>query len=86
MTTQLKFSDLDTMTPSEVAASLDEGKLDRILGVDETQIALIERTRNAAPLTADDITELARLGRHDLIATARSNGTIPMGPTTTTNR
>lgn len=59
----------------EIEAARAEGRLDLVLGVPPAQVAALERGRNGTP-TAEDITTLSRMGRHDLIDEARRDGRL----------
>ncbi len=65
---------------NEIAAAQAEGRLDRLLGVPDEDIALVDYAR-WGELDADDIRDLTALRRPDLIEAARIDGRIDY-PTT----
>ena len=72
---QLTRADLDGMAPEEIAAAHDAGRLAVLLGMDPADAALITRAQSD-PITLDDVRDLARLGRHDLVNDAHRDGRI----------
>ena len=76
MTDQLTRADLDGMTPEQITDALDAGRLAVALGqYAPNEAPLIDRATNGA-ITRADISELARLGRHDLIVDALDTNRI----------
>ena len=70
MTDQLTRADLNGMTPEQITDAFDAGRLAVTLGqYAPDEAPLIDRARHGA-ITRADIADLARLGRHDLIAAA----------------
>lgn len=63
----------------EIVAAKDAGQLDRMLGVPETDIALIDRAKSQT-LDRADIERLWAMGRHDLIDQARADERIGERP------
>jgi hypothetical protein len=79
MTHQLTTDDLSRLTKErkyhEIEQARMDGRLDRVLGVPEEQIALLDNARSGT-IDAADAAALNRLGRHDLVDAAREAGRI----------
>lgn len=73
---QLSRADLATMSPAEIAAAQRAGRCARLLGVPTETVDTIARAQAGATLDRDDVRELWRLGRADLIEAARVAGNI----------
>jgi hypothetical protein len=72
---QFGSADLATMNPDEINAARMAGRLDRLLGVPDEQIALTTKARTGR-IDADDARALAELGRYDLIEQAHAENRI----------
>jgi hypothetical protein len=72
---QFTAADLATMDPDQINAARMAGRLDRLLGVPDEQIALLSRARTGR-IDVDDIRALGAINRHDLINDAREAGRI----------
>ena len=72
--TQLTREDLKTMSPTEIDAAHNEGRLDLALGLDSDYVELVERASGV--ITSEDIAALRRAGREDLIVKAHDEDRI----------
>jgi hypothetical protein len=78
-TEQLTRDDLARMTKDgrhlEISAARADGRLARLLGVPETEIALLARAKTGV-LDIEDVHALTEINRHDLIEAARATNRI----------
>jgi hypothetical protein len=72
---QLTVADLAHMTPAQIDEARETGRLARLLGVPDGEIALIDKARTGV-INGTDAGALNKLGRHDLVDAAREDGRI----------
>lgn len=67
MNEQLSKEDIKRMKPEQIEAARQAGQLDRIMGVPEQDIRLMEKVQSDYELGQSDLDELLQLKKYDLI-------------------